>query len=84
VDGIPEVLEDGKAGLLVPPRDAAALSNVLTQLMSDPAQLQVWKERATNNLGWLAVKRVHQETVEVYHDAIQGNLRGESLTMPKR
>jgi len=84
VDGIPEVLENGKVGLLVPPKDAAALANALTQLLSDPAQLQIWKERATDNLGWLAVKRVHQETVEVYHDAIQENLRGESLTVPER
>ena len=70
VDGIPEVLENGKAGLLVPPGDVSVLSKTLIQLLSNPTQLEMWKQQASQNLEWLSVKRVHRETLEVYEDAI--------------
>lgn len=37
VGGIPEVLRDGLEGLLVPPRDAAALAKAIDRLLSDEA-----------------------------------------------
>lgn len=37
VDGVAEVIEDGKNGLLVPPRDPKALSRKILQLLQDPA-----------------------------------------------
>ena len=36
VAGIPEVVDDGQTGLLVPPRDASALGAALTRLFEDP------------------------------------------------
>jgi len=33
--GIPEVVTDGRTGLLVPPNDAAAMSNALARLVAD-------------------------------------------------
>ena len=36
VGGIPEVVEDGKAGLLVPPKSPAALAEALGRLWTDP------------------------------------------------
>ena len=36
VGGIPEVVEDGRSGLLVPPRDPAALAGALERLWSNP------------------------------------------------
>ena len=38
--GIPEVVQDGVNGLLVPPGDAVALATALAQLLDDP-ELQV-------------------------------------------
>lgn len=35
VDGIPEVIEDGKTGLLVPPGDSKALARAILTLLSD-------------------------------------------------
>jgi len=35
VGGIPELVEDGRTGILVPPRDAAALANALQRLNDD-------------------------------------------------
>jgi glycosyltransferase involved in cell wall biosynthesis len=37
VGGIPEMIDDGRTGLLVPPRDPGALAAVITRLLRDPA-----------------------------------------------
>jgi glycosyltransferase involved in cell wall biosynthesis len=37
VGGIPEVVEDGRSGLLVPPKDANALADALRKVFADPA-----------------------------------------------
>ena len=37
VGGVPEVVQDGATGLLVPPGDAAALREALARLLADPA-----------------------------------------------
>jgi len=36
VGGIPEAVEDGRTGLLVPPRDPAAIAQALLKLLDDP------------------------------------------------
>lgn len=38
LSGIPEIVDDGATGLLVPPRDAAALADALQALLADPAR----------------------------------------------
>jgi glycosyltransferase involved in cell wall biosynthesis len=37
VGGIPEMIDDGRTGLLVPPRDPAALASAITHLLQDQA-----------------------------------------------
>jgi glycosyltransferase involved in cell wall biosynthesis len=68
VDGIPEALDNGEAGLLVPAKDSHALAKVLGQLLSNPDMLHEWKNRANQNLQRLSVARVHQETLAVYDE----------------
>jgi glycosyltransferase involved in cell wall biosynthesis len=38
VGGVPDLIEDGRNGLLVPPRDPAALAAALDALLADPAR----------------------------------------------
>jgi glycosyltransferase involved in cell wall biosynthesis len=38
VGGVPEVVADGASGLLVPPRDPAALADAVESLLADPAR----------------------------------------------
>ena len=46
IAGIPEAIVDGREGLLVPPGDAAALSDALRLLLADPARRAVLGEAA--------------------------------------
>jgi glycosyltransferase involved in cell wall biosynthesis len=68
VDGIPEALDNGKAGILVPAQDSPKLAEALIKLLSNPNTLQEWKQRSQENLEWLNVTRVHQETLTVYKE----------------
>jgi len=68
VDGIPEALDDGQAGLLVQAKDTHALAKALVQLLGNSDMLQEWKQRAHRNLEWLNVARVNQETLAVYDE----------------
>ena len=68
VDGIPEALDNGKAGILVPVQDSHQLAQALVKLLSDANILQEWKQRSQENLEWLNVARVHQETLAVYEE----------------
>lgn len=68
VDGIPEALDDGQAGLLIPPADSHALAVALVKLLSDSSVLEKWKDRAHHNLEWLTAARVNEETVAVYRE----------------
>ena len=92
VDGIPEVLEDGRAGILVPPDDPAALSRALGALLADPGELARWRNRATSDLAWLHTERMCQETCAVYEDALaaaprrtrRGRTLGVGVQLPPR
>ncbi|TQN37356.1 glycogen synthase (ADP-glucose) [Blastococcus colisei] len=73
VGGIPEVVDDGRTGLLVPydPADVAAfrdgLAARITELLADPARAATMgaagRERVLAEFGWPAIA---QQTVEVY------------------
>jgi len=66
VDGIPELLEHGKAGILVPPGNPARLSEALCSLVENPDSLQEWKKRSQFNIEHLRIERVAREILEVY------------------
>ena len=68
VDGIPQGLDAGKAGILVPPNDANALAQALRELLNNADQMQFWQTQARQNLEWLSVERVNQETMAIYNE----------------
>ncbi|MFP4063797.1 MAG: glycosyltransferase [Halochromatium sp.] len=65
VGGIPEAVEEGVTGVLVPPGDALALEQALRALLADPA----WRER----LGQAGAERIRRDfSVDAM---VEGNLR---------
>jgi len=81
VGGIPEALDGGTAGVLVPPRQPGILAQVMLDLLQNDEQRQVWRSRAGENLEWLNVKRVSLETLAVYRESLSGREAG-SETAP--
>jgi len=69
VDGTPELLDGGRAGILIPSRDPTALSAAIARLLDDPAERERWRAAARDNLGWLRIERQHEETLQVYDEA---------------
>jgi glycosyltransferase involved in cell wall biosynthesis len=71
VDGIPEALDHGQAGILVPAKNSQALAEALVKLLSNPDILQTWQNRSQENLESLNIARVHQETMAVYKELVK-------------
>ena len=68
VDGIPEVVDGGQAGILIPPANSNRLAATLKHLLGNPEQLQAWQHKAKTNLESLNIQRVHEENIEVYKE----------------
>lgn len=69
VDGIPEMLDHGEAGVLVPTRDDAALAHAIGRLLDDRAGHAALVVRAQRNLERFHVRRVCDEYQAIYEDA---------------
>lgn len=75
VDGIPQLLERGEAGILVPPHDPVRLAEAICLLVENPSQLEKWRARSQLNLDYLRIERVARETLRVYAAASQNKGR---------
>ncbi len=69
VDGSPELLDDGRAGVLVPPCDVPALTAAISRLLDDAPARERLRTAARANLDWLRIDRQHAETLAVYAEA---------------
>lgn len=69
VDGIPAALNNGRAGLLVPPADSGAIAEALIRLLSDEALRHSLSQAAREDLDEMTVRRMSKQTVEVYLEA---------------
>lgn len=69
VDGIPELLENGAAGILVPPHEPDRIADAILALLEKPDELARWKANSQYRLDHLHIKRVAVETLDVYEKA---------------
>jgi glycosyltransferase involved in cell wall biosynthesis len=72
VGGIPQILEDGRTGLLVPPADAQALAAAMLRLADDPDGRRrmgaAGRAAVESRFSWDAVGRT---TLDIYLDAME-------------
>jgi starch synthase len=73
VGGIPEVVDDGRTGLLVPPSQPAALAAAVNRLLDDPGLAadmgRAGRQRVAAEFSWRAIA---EQTVALYEAVITG------------
>jgi glycosyltransferase involved in cell wall biosynthesis len=79
IGGIPEVLEHGRAGIIVPAREPVELGQTLVRLLTNPTLLRFWQRRAATNLSWLRLERVSNETISAYTELLTSSAKPSSL-----
>ncbi|MBI4371170.1 MAG: glycosyltransferase family 4 protein [Elusimicrobia bacterium] len=71
VGGLPDLVEDGRTGLLIPPGDARALSEALDALIFDPARAQAMGRAGRERWERLfSPGPFYEATQKVYEDAL--------------
>lgn len=68
--GVPEAVDDGRAGLLVAPGEVSELAAALHTLLSDDAERARLATAAAANTEWLTVGRMHREVLGVYDELL--------------
>ena len=71
VDGNPEMLDDGKAGLLVPPASPAALAGAISLLLTDAAARAELVAQARSGLETFHVRHVCEAYLSIYEQTIE-------------
>jgi len=81
IGAIPEIVVDGETGVLVPPRDPAALAAACVSLLGDPARArrlgEAGRARVAERFGW---DRAAARMLEVLVHADSGSGRGHGKT----
>lgn len=72
VDGIPELLENGRAGVLVAPRAPEQIAAALIAVLADARSLAEHRARSQFNIERMSLHRVAEETLAVYQDLLGG------------
>jgi glycosyltransferase involved in cell wall biosynthesis len=68
VGGIPEVLDQGRAGQLVKPGDPAEMAAAFRNLMRHPNQLSAWRKRSIHDVDNFAVDKAARRYLAIYRN----------------
>jgi glycosyltransferase involved in cell wall biosynthesis len=73
VGGVPEVIENGRSGLLVPPRDPAALGAAAASLARDPrARVRLAEQGRARARAHFGLERMSRAVLALYDEVLTG------------
>ncbi|MGB9931517.1 glycosyltransferase family 4 protein [Haloarcula amylolytica] len=75
IAGIPEQVEHGESGYLIPPGDAAALADRLNELLADPRLRERFGQRGSERASQLSVKAMVDTTTDLYESLLSESRR---------
>ena len=85
VGGLPEMVDDGRTGFLVPPRDVERLAAAVIDLMQDAGKRRAFGENGERKVNVeCAPRTVGQQTVMVYRRALAGESQGSRALVVTR
>lgn len=73
VGGIPEAIEHGKQGLLVPPKNPEAMAMAIKKLIANPKLAEQLGRNARKKIKKFSLKRMVEETEAVYRKLVTSN-----------
>ena len=82
VGGLPEIVEDGVTGILVPPKDPDALAEAVIQLLRDPQLRRRLGQAARDRVvSEFRIERVVEQTLKVYETVLAESPRGLRISL---
>jgi glycosyltransferase involved in cell wall biosynthesis len=82
VGGIPEMLAEGKAGVLVPPQRPDLLAEAMTRVLSDEALLRDLRNRAGEGLDYYTIERTSKDYLAHYEKLVAGIATRRAVGLP--
>jgi glycosyltransferase involved in cell wall biosynthesis len=74
VPGCREVVQDGRNGFLVPPKDSVSLCQALAKLLQDPAlRARMGAQGREMVVKEFSVGRISRETLNLYHELLESS-----------
>ena len=70
VDGIPEALDFGESGMLVPPQSPKHLADAIVNMLRDPEIRNKYSRHAMQGLDYYSVERVAKDTLKIYQELL--------------
>jgi len=75
IGSIPEVVEHGKTGLIIRPRDSSSLADAILQMLKDESMRQNMGNEAYKKMeSELSWKVIAKKTVDVYAKVCRNNI----------
>lgn len=77
VGGLLDIIDDGRTGRLVPPRDPSALAGAIVELLSDPARREQMASAAAENSEQFTIGAAARRFASLYEALVQESWRRE-------
>jgi glycosyltransferase involved in cell wall biosynthesis len=84
VGGLRDIFEDGVSGMLVPPRDPAAMAGAIEALLRDPARRHAMADAAYARMSDFTIERAVERFEELYERLLAAKGRPAPQALPAR